>query len=69
MKNRRTMVVAVLVLLVVSIAWLFPTVAGGKENNGLAQRVEVLEGQVLDLLARVEALEAHTPPPPPPPPF
>ena len=61
MKSTKTRALIVLVLLALGSAWLLPGVAGaGKKKDpkkGLAGRVEVLEQQVADLMARVEALE------------
>ena len=60
MKSTKTRALIVLVLLALGSSWLLPGVAGaGKKDpkKGLAQRVEVLEEQVADLMARLEVLE------------
>jgi len=61
MNNRKTGAIVVLVLLALGGSLLLPGVAGaGKkasQKKGLAQRVEVLEGLVADLMTRVEELE------------
>ena len=61
MKSTKTRALIVLVLLALGSAWLVPGVAGaGKKKDpkkGLARRVEVLEEQVAELMARVEVLE------------
>lgn len=57
MKSRKTKALVVLVLLALGSACLFPSVTAAGKEKGIAGRVEVLEQQVADLIARVEALE------------
>lgn len=61
MKNRKTEVLVMLALLVLVGTWLLPSVGGEAQEFGphmsLVKRVEALEQQVADLIARVEVLE------------
>ena len=58
MKSRKTKALVVLVLLALGSTLLLPSVSvKGNPQKGFPQRVEALEQQVADLIARVEVLE------------